>query len=64
MKWKEPRLEKSDELQNALDEKGLDLMDYDVRWGRYRIRLTPDDLEQNREVLAELLRRAHQEASK
>jgi hypothetical protein len=35
----EVRLPQSDEIQNRLDSSGLDIMDYDSRWGRYRIRL-------------------------
>ena len=34
----EPRLAKSDETQDQLETAGLDVMDYDDRWGRYRIR--------------------------
>ncbi len=37
----EVRLTKSEELENRLNDIGLDVMDYDKRWGRYRIRLTP-----------------------
>jgi hypothetical protein len=36
----EVRLERSDETQGQLEESGLDLMDYDTRWGRYRRRQT------------------------
>ena len=36
----EVRLDRSDETQAQLDGSGLDVMDYDSRWGRYRIRLT------------------------
>jgi hypothetical protein len=33
----EPRLTRSDEMQEHLDSAGLDVMDDDERWGRYRI---------------------------
>ena len=51
----EPRLAKSDETQEQLEAAGLDVMDYDDRWGRYRIRLTPDDLKKQIDVITEVL---------
>jgi len=36
-------------------------MDYDSRWGRYRIRLQPGDVEKSKEVLAEVIARAFAE---
>jgi hypothetical protein len=44
----EPRLKSSPETQESLESAGLDVMDYDSRWGRYRIRLQPGDVEKNR----------------
>ena len=43
----EARIKKSKETQERLEDAGLDVMDYDDRWGRYRIRLSPGDLEKN-----------------
>lgn len=54
----EPRLEKSDETQSQLENAGLDVMDYDDRWGRYRIRLTPDDLKKQMSVIKQVLSQA------
>lgn len=54
----EPRLEKSTETQERLENAGLDVMDYDDRWGRYRIRLTPADLNEQRDVITEVLTQA------
>lgn len=47
----EPRLERSDSTQQQLETAGLDVMDYDERWGRYRMRLTPEDLTNHRAVI-------------
>jgi hypothetical protein len=58
----EPRLDRSDELQERLEEEGLDAMDYDTRWGRYRIRLAPHDLAQHEEFLKALLKEAYDAA--
>jgi len=60
----EPRLEKSDEFQTKLEDEGLDLMDYDTRWGRYRIRLTPEDLKKHEALLREIIQKAFEEAGK
>ena len=56
----EPRLKKSDETQLELDEAGLDVMDYDDRWGRYRIRLSQGDAQRQVDILRKLLSAAYQ----
>ncbi|QDU94801.1 hypothetical protein [Lignipirellula cremea] len=54
----EPRLAKSDETQEQLETAGLDVMDYDDNWGRYRIRLTPVDMEKQMETIIKVLTEA------
>ncbi len=51
----EVRLDRSDETQAQLDASGLDVMDYDARWGRYRIRLAKGDTTKHKDFLAELM---------
>ncbi|MFZ2493471.1 MAG: hypothetical protein WA208_18485 [Thermoanaerobaculia bacterium] len=60
----EPRLERSDETQHLLEEAGLDVMDYDSQWGRYRIRLGKNDVQKHAPLLRELLRKAYEESTK
>jgi len=48
----------SDETTQELEQAGLDLMDYDKRWGRYRIRLTPADLKTHADLLTRIFKRA------
>ena len=55
----EVRLEPSDELEQQLDEAGLDVMDYDKRSGRYRVRLTKSDIKAHTELLTDLLKPAY-----
>lgn len=55
----EPRIKHSEEFKKQLDDTGLDLMDYDNRWGRYRIRLTPNDLKSHDDLLKKVLRSAY-----
>jgi hypothetical protein len=55
----EPRLKNSPETQERLEAAGLDVMDYDSRWGRYRIRLQPGDLEKHEGILTEVITEAY-----
>ncbi len=50
----------STETQAQLDGSGLDVMDYDSRWGRYRIRLAKGDTTKHRDFLAALMTKAFQ----
>lgn len=59
----EPRIPKSDNTTQYLEDAGLDVMDYDSRWGRYRIRLAPKDLKEHDEFLKGLLCDAWKEAN-
>ncbi len=55
----EIRLDQSDEAREQLEKAGLDLMDYDARWGRFRIRLTKQEVERNKDLLRGLLEKAY-----
>jgi hypothetical protein len=55
----EVRLDRSDETQAQLDGSGLDVMDYDSRWGRYRIRLAKSDTTKHKDFLAAFMAKAH-----
>ena len=56
----EVRLPRSEDIEQKLENAGLDLMDYHARWGQYRIRLTKEDVKKHSDVLSELLRSAYQ----
>lgn len=59
----EVRLPQTEEQTKELEDAGLDLMDYDSRWGRYRVRLSRDELNAKKATLATVLKAAH-DASK
>ncbi len=59
----EPRLERSDEIQRKLEDAGIDIMEYDARWGRYRIRLSKGDLKKHEQLLRDLLKQAYGEGA-
>jgi hypothetical protein len=52
------RIERSDEVGDRVEASGIDSLPYEERWGRYRLRLTEDDVRKNRELLGDLIRRA------
>lgn len=58
----EPRLRKTEATESAVDAAGLDLMDYDNKWGRYRIRLQRGDVKKHAEVLRQLLEASYRES--
>ena len=57
------QLSRSIEMDQKVEASKLDLIDYNERWNRYRIRLLPDDVAKNAELLTELLRTAFNEAN-
>jgi hypothetical protein len=54
----EVRLPPSPETEAMLETAGLDVMDYDKRWGRYRLRLTKGEVVKFTEVLSALSQQA------
>jgi len=59
----EVRLPRSEDIEQKLENAGLDLMDYNARWGQYRIRLAKDDIKKHSDILGDLLRSAYQRTS-
>jgi predicted transport protein len=55
----EVRLDPSDEMQAQMDGSGLDVMDYDARWGRYRIRLAKGDVSKHKDLIVALMSKAY-----
>jgi len=56
----EIRLSKSDEVEEKMTEIGLDLMDYDSRNGRYKIRLIKNDIKKHSGILKEILLKSYE----
>jgi hypothetical protein len=52
----EIRLKQSPEIQDRLDEAKLDTMDYESKWGRYRIRVDKNDIVKHKELLKDLMK--------
>jgi len=59
----EVRLPRTDELDTKLENSTLDAMDYDNRWGKYRIRLSKSDLQKQTDFVTELLHQAFEAAN-
>lgn len=60
----EPRISRSDEVEKAFESAGLDIMEFDNRWGRYRLRLAKGDIKKHRETLRQVCQKAYLEAGK
>jgi hypothetical protein len=54
----ELKLPKSNEVDEMIEKNDLEEMDYDSRWGAYRLRLNKGDIKKHQELLKDLLRRA------
>jgi hypothetical protein len=57
------RLGRAEEIEAQLDEAGLDVMEYDQKTGRYRIRLSKGDVKKHSELLAQVLKSAYDNSS-
>ncbi len=56
----EIRLPKSEEYDEVISSSGLDMLDYDKRWGNYRLRLTEKDIKEHHETIKTLLQKAYE----
>ena len=54
----EPKLPKTDEVDALLADARVEALEYNSRWGNYRIRVTDKDLKAHEEVFRELINRA------
>ena len=52
------RHDKSDEIDQLLNESDLDILDYETGWRRYRVRLKESDLKSNLEVIKQIVQKA------
>jgi hypothetical protein len=52
------RIPRNDGTTEFIESSGLDVLEYDKRWGHYRARLTQSDLENRRDAITELIRQA------
>ena len=55
----EVRLPKNEENDELVESSGLDYLDYDKRWGSYKIKLSKEGIAANKELLSTLLKKAY-----
>ncbi|MYC27807.1 MAG: hypothetical protein F4X63_07440 [Nitrospira sp. SB0662_bin_26] len=53
-------LPQTDELDNKIDDAGLDTLEYNKNWRRYRLRLKEEDIKSKSEILEELSKLAYE----
>lgn len=57
------KLPRSDELDELIENSGLDFLEYDKRWQRYRIKLQDTDVTKHEDILKSLLLQAYERRS-
>lgn len=55
----ELKLKRNDELEEQLNSAGLEVLEYSTRYGRYRIRLSKDDIKKHGELLLSLMEQSY-----
>ena len=59
----ELKLQQSDELDAKIEQAGIETLEYNKRWGLYRLRLTKDEIKSKGAVLKDLARIAYEQRS-
>lgn len=53
------RVPRTDEVTTLIEDSGLESLTHDKGWGRYRVRLTKEDLAKHRDLLVDLMWRSN-----
>jgi len=53
------RITRSEEISSLLTSSNLEILEYATRWGRYRLRISQESFEANKDLLLSLIQRAH-----
>jgi hypothetical protein len=53
------RITRSEEISSLLTSSNLEILEYATRWGRYRLRISQESFETNKDLLLSLIQRAH-----
>lgn len=56
----EVKIPETEETDAKIDSSGIETLEYNKRWGIYRLRLTKDDIKKNSEILRELIHAAYE----
>ena len=56
----EIKLPQTEEIDQKISDSDIDILDYEKRWGSYRLKLTDKDVENKSEVLTSLLKEAYE----
>jgi predicted transport protein len=59
----ELKLQQSEELDAKIEQAGIETLEYNKRWGLYRLRLTKDDIKSKGAILKDLARAAYEQLS-
>lgn len=53
------KIPKTDEIDAKIDDAGLDTLEYNKKWGNYRLQIRKDDIDSNSDMLMELTKLAY-----
>jgi len=54
------KLKQTNEISEMIEQTSLDVMEYDRRWGAYRLRLNKEDITNDRNTIFKLMKMAHE----
>jgi hypothetical protein len=59
----EVKLDEAVETDTKIEQAGIETLDYDAHWGRYRLALSKEDISKHRALLKELFQASYQSRS-
>jgi predicted transport protein len=54
------KIPRSEEIDQSIEESGIDVLDYDKRWSAYRLKLSGKDISDHEELITKLLKQAYE----
>jgi len=54
------KIPQSEEIDQLIDDSGIDVLDYDKRWSAYRLKLSDKDISDHTELITSLLKQAYE----
>lgn len=52
-------IDESEEVNQKLEDAGIDVLEYDRKWKQYRIKLTEEEIKKHEELLIELMQASY-----
>jgi hypothetical protein len=59
----EPKIPRTETLDAKIEDAGIESLEYNARWGHYRLRLTEEEIKNQANVLKDLIKAAYDRRS-